>query len=259
MAFLDDILASTRERIAATRAAISQEEVDDMVAAAASPLDFAAALRSGGDQPAIVAEIKRATPSSGDLDPSVDVPTRAEAYKEGGAAALSILTEPRWFKGVMGDIHAARPVGLPILQKDFILDPFQVVESRAVGADALLLIVRILAPGALRGLLHLCHQVGMEALVEIYDEGDLEVALEVGARVIGINQRDLETFEVDRDRTAKLAPSIPDGITIVSLSGVESRADVVAAKNAGAHAVLVGTTLMRSADPAAVVRELRAS
>jgi indole-3-glycerol phosphate synthase len=259
MAFLDDILASTRERIAATRAAVSQEEVDDMVTAAAPALDFVAALRSGGAEPAIVAEIKRATPSSGDLDAGVDVAARAAAYRDGGAAALSILTEPRWFKGVIGDIHAARPIGLPILQKDFILDPFQVIESRAVGADALLLIVRILAPGALRGLLQLCHQVGMEALVEIYDESDLEVALEVGARVIGINQRDLETFEVDRDRTAKLAPSIPDGITIVSLSGVESRADVVAAKDAGAHAVLVGTTLMRASDPASALRELRAS
>ena len=259
MAFLDDILASTHERIAATRAALSQERVDEMIAAAAPPLDFAAALRSGGGEPAIVAEIKRATPSSGDLAPGVDVAAQAAAYKDGGAAAISVLTEPRWFKGAAGDIQTARPAGLPILQKDFILDPFQVMESRAVGADALLLIVRILSPGALRGLLTLCHQVGMEALVEIYDEGDLEVAIEIGARVIGINQRDLETFEVDRDRTSKLAPLIPEGVTIVSLSGVESRADVVESKDAGAHAVLVGTTLMRSPDPAATLRELRAS
>jgi indole-3-glycerol phosphate synthase len=259
VAFLEEILASTRERIAASRAALAQEEVDDMIAAAPPPLDFAAALRSGDDEPSIIAEIKRATPSSGDLAPGVDVAAQAEAYRAGGAAAISVLTEPRWFKGVVGDIHAARPAGLPLLQKDFILDPFQVMESRAVGADALLLIVRIVSPGALRGLLHLCDQVGMEALVEVSDESDLEVAVEVGARVIGINQRDLETFEVDPDRTSKLAPLIPEGVTIVSLSGVSSRADIVAAKAAGAHAVLVGTTLMRSSDPAATLRELRAS
>jgi indole-3-glycerol phosphate synthase len=256
MGFLEDVVSSTAARVEATRRALSQERLDEMVADAPPPRGFAAALLGSEKKPALIAEIKRSTPSSGDLGVGVDVLERARAYGRGGAAAISVLTEPRWFKGTTADLHAARAVDLPLLRKDFISDPFQVLESRAAGADAVLLIVRILAAGALRGLLHLTEQLGMDALVEVFSEADLEQALGVGARLVGINHRDLATFEVDGDRTAKLAPMIPAGVTIVSLSGIETRTDVETAGSAGAHAVLVGSALMRAADPESAVREL---
>lgn len=256
MGFLEEIVESTAERIEATRRALSQERLDELVREAPSPRGFAAALLGAEKKPALIAEIKRSTPSTGDLAPEVDVAAQAVAYKIGGATAISVLTEPHWFKGTTGDMHAARAADLPLLRKDFILDPFQVQESRAAGADAVLLIVRILSAGALRGLLKLSEQMGMDALVEVFSEEDLEEALSVAARLIGINQRDLATFEVDRDRTAKLAPLIPPDVTIVSLSGIVGRSDVEAARDAGADAVLAGSALMRAPDPEAAVREL---
>jgi indole-3-glycerol phosphate synthase len=253
MPFLDEIVESTRERLEATRRSISQEEIDAQVEAAPPPRDLAHALASSPHDPALIAEIKRATPSGGDLAGDVDVAGRARAYAAGGAAAISVLTEPRWFKGAIGDLRAARSADVPLLRKDFILDPFQVQESRAAGADAVLLIVRILSAGALRGLVLLCHQMNMTPLVEVY--ADLEQALHVGATVIGVNHRNLDTFEVDPDRTAKLASLVPPEVTLISLSGVASRADVESAGSAGARAVLVGTTLMRAPEPEAAVRE----
>jgi indole-3-glycerol phosphate synthase len=256
MGFLEEIVESTAQRIEATRRALSQEQLDEMVAEAPPPRGFAVALTGAPNKPALIAEIKRSTPSTGDLAPGADVAAQARAYAAGGATAVSVLTEPHWFKGTTGDMHAARAADLPLLRKDFTLDPFQVQESRAAGADAVLLIVRILSAGALRGLLKLSEQLGMDALVEVFSEGDLEQALSVGARLIGVNQRDLSTFEIDRDRTAKLAPLIPPDVTLVSLSGIEGRDDVVTAGDAGAHAVLVGSALMRASDPEGFVREL---
>jgi indole-3-glycerol phosphate synthase len=209
-----------------------------------------------GPETNVIAEIKRASPSKGPLNENLDAAALARSYAAGGADAISVLTEPTGFKGSLDDMKASLGAGVPVLRKDFLLDPFQVLESRAEGADAVLLIVRVLGPDLGR-LYAAATALGMDALVEVFDEADLERAVDVGAEVIGINHRDLETFEVDADRTAKLAPRIPEGVVVVGLSGVESRADVERLALDGAHAVLVGESLVTAADPAAKLRELR--
>ena len=254
MTYLQQLLTSTRARSAEARSKISDDALEQRLASVAPPRGLKDALQ--GHDPAIIAEIKRASPSKGPLREDLDAAPLARSFAEGGAAAVSVLTEPDGFKGSLEDLQAAVGAGLPVLRKDFILDAFQVQESRAAGADALLLIVRVLGP-ELDELLAATRALGMDALVEVFDEVDLERALAAGADLIGINHRDLETFEVDPDRTAKLAPSIPKGVTIVGLSGVASRRDVEALRDAGAHAVLVGESLVVATDPAAKLRELR--
>ena len=254
MSYLADLLASTRARVEETRAKVTEDELEQRLSA----LDPVRSLKDAltGPETAVIAEIKRASPSKGVLRENIDVASLARSYAEGGAAAISVLTEPSGFKGSMDDLKVALSAGPPVLRKDFLLDPFQILESRAEGADAILLIVRTLG-NELGLMLTASKAVGLETLVEVFDEADLERALEAGADVIGINHRDLETFEVDPERTAKLAPLIPDGIVIVSLSGVESRSDVEQLAAAGAHAVLVGESLVTSSDPVAKLRELR--
>ncbi len=252
MSFLDEILGATRARVA-----LLQEEG---VPPAADPPPALRSFRDailGAERPALIAEIKRATPSHGVLDGNLDAAAQAHAYALGGAAAISVLTEPQWFLGSPADVDAARGAGLPVLRKDFLLDPLQVAESRAFGADAVLVIVRIVDDPTLKALLEAVKGGGMEALVEVFDERDLDRALGAGADIVGVNQRDLETFEVDRERTAKLAPLLPDDVTLISLSGVESRAEVEALAAAGAKGVLVGSSLVTSLDPVAKLAELR--
>jgi indole-3-glycerol phosphate synthase len=203
----------------------------------------------------VIAEIKRATPRAGALDLDLDAGRLAAAYADGGAVAISVLTEPDHFKGSIEDLQAARTAGLPVLRKDFVIDDLQVLESRAAGADAVLIIVRILGD-ELAGLVAATQSLGMDALVEVHDEAELERALEAGATLVGVNHRDLETFEVDPDRTAKLAPLLPEGTTLVGLSGVSTRAEVEALGRAGAAAVLVGESLVTAPDPAAKLRAL---
>ncbi|HWC13262.1 MAG TPA: indole-3-glycerol phosphate synthase TrpC [Actinomycetota bacterium] len=255
MSYLQELLTSTHARVAEARSKISDDALEQRIASVPAPRGFRRALQDD-DEVSIIAEIKRASPSKPSLREDLDAAPLARAYADGGAAAVSVLTEPDRFKGSIEDLQAATGAGLPVLRKDFILDLFQVQESRAIGADALLLIVRVLG-NELDDLLRATTALGMDALVEVYDEVDVERALAAGANLIGINHRDLETFEVDPRRTAKLAPSIPDGITIVGLSGVSSRGDVEAMREAGAHAVLVGESLVTAADPAAKLRELR--
>lgn len=254
MSYLEELLASTRARIEEARLKLTDDALEQRLAAVAPPRGFGAALR--GPDVAIIAEIKRASPSKGPLDDSLDAAALARAYANGGAAAISVLTEPDRFKGSIEDLQAAIPAGLPVLRKDFIIDPFQVHEARAFGADAVLLIVRAV-DARLDVLLRATEALGMDALVEIFDEPDLERALEVGAQIIGINHRDLETFEVDPERTAKLAPRIPPHVVRVGLSGVSTRAEVEELVSHGATAVLVGEALVTAEDPAAKVRELR--
>lgn len=254
MSYLQDLLTSTRGRIDEARSKVSDDVLEQRIVSVPPARGFRRALQGG--HPAIIGEIKRASPSKGPLRQDLDAAPLARAYADGGAAAISVLTEPDHFKGSIEDLQAATGAGLPVLRKDFILDPFQVQESRAIGADALLLIVRVLGD-ELDDLLRATTALGMDALVEVYDEVDLERALSAGAEMIGINHRDLETFEVDPERTAKLAPAIPEGVTIVGLSGVASRADVDALQEAGAHAALVGECLVTAPDPAAKLRELR--
>lgn len=253
MSFLSDLLTSTRARVAEAKAKVTEDALEQRIASLPPALDFEEALRGHGI--ALIAEIKRATPSQGPLDLDLDAARLARAYEQGGAAAISVLTEPDHFKGSLEDLHAARVVGLPLLRKDFIVDPFQLLEARAAGADSVLLIARVLG-SELAAFVRGSRALGMEPLVEVFEESELEAAAMAAARVIGINHRDLETFEVDTRRTAKLAPSIGTDVVVVAASGVSSRAEIDDLAAAGADAVLVGQSLVTAPDPAAKLREL---
>ncbi|MGH2693550.1 MAG: indole-3-glycerol phosphate synthase TrpC [Actinomycetota bacterium] len=253
MSYLDDLLASTRRRVEDAKQKVTQGALEQRIAAVEPPRGFVEAL--SGPDISIIAEIKRATPRAGELDRGLNASETARAYAAGGASALSVLTEPEYFWGTLEDLAAARGPGLPVLRKDFVLEDFQVFESRAAGADAVLLIVRILDDGLDR-LIAAARALGMDALVEVHDERDLDRALDAGASLIGVNHRDLETFDVDPERTAKLAPSVPEACTVIALSGVGSRAEMEELAAAGASAVLVGESLVTASDPAAKLREL---
>jgi indole-3-glycerol phosphate synthase len=206
--------------------------------------------------PAVIAEIKRASPSKGDLALGWDPVELAQIYQANGAAAISVLTETHYFKGDPEFIRRMRPViHLPILRKDFILEPIQVYETAALGADALLLIVSLLELGKLRALLLLTRSLGMEALVEVHTAGEMETALSIGARVIGINSRNLNTFEMFPGRALELAPLAPPEVTLVAASGIKTRDDQEPLLQAGIHAFLIGETLVTRADPGAALRE----
>ncbi len=254
MSYLADLLDSTRARLEESKTKVSSDEMEQRLAAIDKPRSFATALRGPGI--AIIAEIKRASPSTGELNANLGASQAAAAYAEGGAAAISVLTEPDFFKGQLEDLASARGAGLPLLRKDFILDPWQVLESRAAQADALLLIARVLDDRALMGLLAATNALEMEAVVEVHDDADLDRAFEAGAAIIGVNHRDLDTFEVDPDRTAKLAPRVPADRLLITLSGVSSAEDVRRAHEAGAGAVLVGEALVTTDDPVAKLKEL---
>lgn len=253
MSFLEEILASTRVRIDELEKLVTEDALEQRIASLPGPRGFTSALLGPGT--AVIAELKRESPSAGPLNPDMNAADMARLFAEGGAAAISVLTEPDHFKGSREDLEAATTAGLPVLRKDFILDELQVLESRAWGADAVLLIVRCVGD-RLDILLGATHALGMDALVEVFNERDLAIAVGAGARVIGVNHRDLETFEVDPDRTAKLAPQIPDDVLLVGLSGVKEPSDVAALRAAGAGAVLVGEALVTAEDPAAKLRQL---
>jgi indole-3-glycerol phosphate synthase len=257
MSYLAKMLESTRTRLAESKQLVTAEALEQRLAGIDEPRSLSAALDSSRKSVAVIAEIKRASPSAGTFDANLSATETAEAYARGGAAAISVLTEPEFFKGSIDDLNAARGAGLPVLRKDFILDPWQVLESRAAGADALLLIVRALDQNELEALLLSCKTLRMDALVEVYDEAEMSRALDAGATIVGVNNRDLESFEVDRGRTVRLAPQVPDDVILVGLSGVGSRSDVEELGAAGAQAVLVGEALVRSDDPAAELRALR--
>jgi len=209
---------------------------------------FAAALMSGEDV-AVIAEIKRGSPSEGEIAPAADVAERARGYASGGAAAMSVLCAERDFGGSLDDLRAARAAaGLPAIAKDFTVFPEQVAAQRLAGADAILVILALVSDDEARRLIETARLLGMDALVETHDEIELERALSLEARVVGVNARDLQTLAIDRDRQLALLASIPDGVIAVAESGVAARADVEAARDAGAAAVLVGTALMRRPD-----------
>jgi len=218
------------------------------------PIDLEAALRAPGI--GVVAEVKRASPSAGAIA-EADPGELAARYERGGAAAVSVLTEPRHFGGSLADLRAARrTTTLPILRKDFIVHPAQILEARAAGADAVLLIAAALEESEVRGLLSVAGDLGLSALVEAHDRRDLVKALDAGARIVGLNARDLETMEVDPDGVLALLGEVPPGPVRVLESGISTREQVRRAERAGADAVLVGEALMRSADPEATLREL---
>jgi indole-3-glycerol phosphate synthase len=208
-------------------------------------------------RPAIIAEVKKASPSRGLLTPSFDPAALAAAYAEGGAAALSVLTDREYFQGSLDDLGAARrATQLPVLRKDFILDETQIAEAFAAGADAILLIAAILDAPALRRLREFAGTLALDVLVEAHDEAELDRAIESGATILGVNNRDLHTFDVSLETSLRLARRMPAGVVAVSESGIRTRADVQRLLDAGYSAFLVGEHLMKSPDPAAALREL---
>jgi indole-3-glycerol phosphate synthase len=221
-----------------------------------------AAVRRGPEGPRVIAEVKRRSPSKGDIRIDLDPAALATAYVAGGASAVSVLTEPRHFAGSPDDLQSVRAaVDLPVLRKDFVTTAYQVWEARAWGADAVLLIVAALGWAgrpSLRALLEETAGAGMDALVEVHTEPEAEAAAAAGATLIGVNTRDLATLEVDPDRFAVVRRALPAGAVLVAESGIRDHADVRAAADAGADAVLVGETLVRADDPAAAVRGLLA-
>jgi indole-3-glycerol phosphate synthase len=229
-------------------------------AAADPPRPFAPALAGVGGTISIIAEHKRSSPSAGLIRDDLALEDVVAAYERGGAAALSVLTEEFSFGGSLRDLRRAREAAaLPVLRKDFIVDPYQVTESMAAGADAILLIVAALAPSALAELYAQAGGLGLAALVEVHDEAELEIAVALRAPVIGINNRDLTTLRVNPETTFTLAPAIPQGTVIVSESGWRTRAELDRLQRAGIDAVLIGEALMRSADIEVACRELTAA
>lgn len=253
---LEAIVARKRDEVSAAHAAIPLEEVKARAAAADSPRDFAGALRAGF---AVIAEIKPASPVTGKfrerMNPA-EAAGLARRYEAGGARALSVLTDETFFGGGSDLLRAARAaVAVPVLRKDFVLEPYQVYETRAMGADAVLLITALLEPSVLRDLVALCRDLEMGALVEVHSEEEIAAAVSAGARMMGINNRDLHSFIVDVDTTIRLRPRVPPGVLVVSESAIATPGDV-ARLRPHVDAVLVGTALMSSDDPTAAVRAL---
>jgi indole-3-glycerol phosphate synthase len=226
------------------------------IAARPAPLSLKRALDSSPGT-AVIAEVKRASPSKGELGMGWDPVELARIYQENGAAAISVLTERHYFQGDPDFIRRMRPdIKIPILRKDFILEPIQVYETAALGADALLLIVRLLEPGQLRALLLLTNSLRLEALVEVHTEEELKSALIAGADLIGVNHRDLSTFEMHLDRALELRPLAPPAVTLVAASGLNTRADLERLERGGIRAFLIGESLVTQGDPGKKLQEL---
>lgn len=252
---LDSIIEGVRADVAAREAVVSLAEVKERAQQAKPPLNVMAALREDGI--GVIAEVKRASPSRGELASIGDPADLARAYQDGGARIISVLTEQRRFNGSLADLDAVRAaVSIPVLRKDFIIRPYQIHEARAHGADMLLLIVAALEQPALESLLERTESLGMTALVEVHTEAEADRALQAGARVIGVNARNLKTLEVDRDCFARIAPGLPSNVIRVAESGVRGPADLLAYAGAGADAVLVGEGLVTSRDPRSAVADL---
>ncbi len=257
MTVLDEIIAHKRAEVAGHRAVTSLDAMRARAEAAARPREFGVAIT--GPPIKVIAEVKRASPSAGAIRAAADPAATARVYEAAGAAAVSVLTDHKYFSGSLDDLAAVRGViDLPILRKDFTVDAFQVYEARAAGADAVLLIVGTMPVADLAALARLAADLGLTALVEVHSDRDLDDALAIGARVIGINNRDLRTLRTDLNTTHRLRPRIPAGITVISESGIATPGDVADVARAGIDAVLVGTSLMASPDPGAHLRALLA-
>ncbi len=258
MSILAEILEHKRHEVERAKSRLAPATLASRAAAPAeAPRGFREALRRA-PRPRIVAELKRRSPSRGEIRPDFDPVGCAKAYADAGAAALSVLTDARYFGGELRLLDTVRrEVELPLLRKDFLIDPYQVDEARVHGADAVLLIVAALAPECLAELRQRAVERGLDALVEVHDEAELEVALAAGADLVGINNRDLRTFQVDLGTTERLAAQVPEGVVLVSESGIFGPEDVRRLEAAGAHAVLVGEALMREPDVARALRRLR--
>ena len=254
---LDKIVADVSIELEKRKTSVPLEEMTKLALARSAPLDFASALC--GDNIRLIAEVKKASPSKGIICANFNPLYIAKIFADNGAAAISVLTEPKYFQGNLNylrDIKALAVKPLPLLRKDFIIDPYQIFESRTYGADCILLIASVLTPQKLSELLQLSHQLGMMSLVEIHNEKELDIAVKSNAKIIGINNRDLTTFNVDLQTTARLRPLIPCDRIVVSESGIKSRADMQKLKEWGVNAALIGEALVSAPDIAAKMREL---
>ncbi|MET1155268.1 indole-3-glycerol phosphate synthase TrpC [Arthrobacter sp.] len=263
MTVLDDIIVGVREDLESRRARVPLAEIKRRAAEVPAPRDAYAAL-GGNDSPRaalkVIAEVKRKSPSKGELASIADPAELGAAYERGGAAVISVLTEQRRFNGSLADFDAVRAVvDLPLLRKDFNVEEYQIFEARAHGADLVLLIVAALDDAELKGLLALTHELGMNALVETHTAEEIDRAVAVGARIIGVNVRNLKTLDVDRSVFAELAGRIPPDAVVVAESGVRSVADVRDYASQGANAVLVGEALVTMGNPEAAVAEFGAA
>lgn len=257
MSVLEQILTYKREEVAARKTAGSWSDIEQAVRAQIPPRGFALALEATTDRPALIAEIKKASPSRGLIRTDFDPPTLAAAYEQGGAACLSVLTDAPSFQGHEDYLVAARAAcALPVLRKDFMLDPWQIAESRALGADAVLIIMAAVDDELAADLADAAASFNMDALVEVHDVAELERALVLDARLIGVNNRSLASFETDLGATERLAQRIPKDRLLVAESGIATPADIARLSAAGARAFLVGESLMRQADVAAATRAL---
>jgi len=256
---LAKIAAYKREDVAARKAARSQSDVDAAARAADAPRGFVASLERhhGPGKLALIAEIKKASPSKGLIREDFDPPALAKAYENGGAACLSVLTDGPSFQGADDYLVAVRAaVALPCIRKDFLVDPWQVAESRALGADAILVILAMIDDALAAELMSEAARLGMDALVEVHDEAEMDRAGALGATLVGVNNRDLRTFTVDLAITERLATRAPTGSLLVTESGLFTAADAARLERSGARAMLVGESLMRQDDVEAVTRAL---
>ncbi len=255
MSVLDEILAGVREDVASRQEQVPLEALREAAASVPLPVDAFAVLRAPGV--GVIAEVKRASPSKGQLAEIPDPAELAKEYAAGGARCVSVLTEGRWFGGSLGDLDAVRAaVTCPVLRKDFVVSTYQVHEARVHGADIVLLIVAALDQNTLMGLLDRVESLGMTALVEVHTEDEADRAMEAGARVIGVNARDLKTLEIDQAVFERIAPGLPNTIVKVAESGVRGPLDLIRYAAAGADAVLVGEGLVTQKSPRDAVAEL---
>jgi indole-3-glycerol phosphate synthase len=252
--YLDDIVAWHRQR-----AQNDTRSLTDLLSAAKGCVPargFASSIRETPHL-AVIAEIKRRSPSKGDLNASLDPAALASQYQRGGASCLSVLTDSKHFGGSVGDLQAARAAcSVPVIRKDFTVDPRDICDARIMGADCVLLIAAILSVTEMSSYLELCREVDIDALVEVHDENELELAMSAGATMVGVNQRDLVTFAVDQARAVRMAPLIPDHVVRVAESGVRGRDDALALRAAGYDAILVGEHLVTSSNPETALTEL---
>ncbi len=253
---LQEILQSKRSEVEGRKGSVRLAEVEARARDAGETRSFRDALL--GVEVGIIAEVKRRSPSAGELGGDRVLTAIARAYELGGACALSVLTDANYFGGRDGDVAACRAAtDLPVLRKDFVIDPYQIAESRALGADAVLLIARALPGPRLEELAALAAEWRLDALVEVHDERDLERALALPDPIIGINNRDLETMTTDLEVTERLVAHVPPWVTVVSESGIDTRDDVERLVEAGVRVFLIGASLLRSGDPAIKIKELR--
>lgn len=253
MSVLDSIIEGVREDLAARRG--SMAALHERIDAQAPALDAHSFLSRA--EMNVIAEVKRSSPSKGNLAPITDPAALAEKYQEAGAAAVSVLTEQRRFGGSLADLDAVRSrIEIPVLRKDFMVDEYQFLEARAHGADIVLLIVAALSKSQLKDFYDLATELGMASLIEVHTQSELESAMDISPRIVGVNSRNLKTLEVSASIFEELIPTIPSSVIRVAESGISTRADVVQAQKAGATAILVGESLVKSGDPISAMREL---